>query len=258
MGEQGISRRQLLRRGAAVGGLMAWTVPTVQTINMAAARAQVSPPPPEPSEAFFLVLDDEAIDIGDPPNSFTAADVLPAGGAWTGQRGILPFFLNNVGTEIDLWSGQMGDEGWFALKTIPATWDAAGPGSDGLQNYIAAGPGLGSGETLLDKVPDVTPLRADGLCMLVGKTVAALVKDSDVGMNYGPLEGNLQGAYKGKVAFEVMFVTQHPNGGNSLPVVHIKIADAASVFAGTLTLFQNAPTPIDSSLPVDVIPCAAG
>lgn len=41
--------------------------------------------------------------------------------------------------------------------------------SDGLRNFLAAGPGLGGEdaggdrEALLDKVPDVTPLRATGL-----------------------------------------------------------------------------------------------
>src|SRR5690606_8493077 len=102
-----------------------------------------------------------------------------------------------IGSTITLYTGEVGDEGWFALKTIPEAWKTAGPTSNGTENFLAAGPGLGSGndkEALLDNVPDITPLRAAGLKMLVGKTIIAVVYDSDISMNYGPLRGNLKGA----------------------------------------------------------------
>ena len=41
-------------------------------------------------------------------------------------------------------------------KTVPTTWNSAGPTYDGLRNYVLAGNGLGSGsnpEKWLDKVP---------------------------------------------------------------------------------------------------------
>ena len=75
---------------------------------------------------------------------------------------------------------------------------------------MSAGNGLGSGsnpEKWLDKEPNVTPLRATGLKLLIGKSVCAVVYKSDVSMNYGPLNGSLKGDNLGTVAFKVISVT---------------------------------------------------
>ncbi len=53
--------------------------------------------------------------------------------------------------------------------------------------------GENENDGFLDEVNDVTPLRATGLAMLTGQTVIAVVFDSDISINYDPLEGNLQG-----------------------------------------------------------------
>lgn len=37
--DQGVTRRELLRKGAVLGGALAWSIPTVQTIRMAPAFA---------------------------------------------------------------------------------------------------------------------------------------------------------------------------------------------------------------------------
>jgi hypothetical protein len=120
-----------------------------------------------------------------------------------------------------------------------------------------AGPGLGSGrnrEKFLDKIPDVTPLRATGLKMLEGSCICAVVYDSDISINYDPLNGSLKGANLGIVAFEVLDVTQLTGqSSGSLPKVDIRILDADQVCAGPLQLF-DAPAPISSSIPYDVIP----
>jgi hypothetical protein len=172
-----------------------------------------------------------------------------------------------VGQVITLYTGQVGDEGWFAPETIPASWGPAG----GLPGFIGnpaasptstpphgVGPGLGAGsdpEALLDKVPDVNPLRATGLSLLVGQRVCAVVYDSDISINYGPLNGSLKGANLGTVAFLVLSVTQHVGGSSSsLPDVSIQILDAAQVCAGPVTLFTAAPEPTSSSEPFDVVP----
>ncbi|MGH2794723.1 MAG: hypothetical protein ACRDKG_10515 [Actinomycetota bacterium] len=248
---RGISRRQLLRRGATVGTALVWAAPVVQTINMRAARAQVgSPPPPTDIESVFLILDEEAIDNGSPPNFFGASDVNDAL-ASPSQRSFLAFFNDpgNFDTEIDLYSGEVGGEGWFALETIPASW-----GANGLEDFIAGT----LSQSVLAGVPDVTPLRAEGLLGLVGLTVAVLVHDSDISMNYGPINGSLQGDYLGLAAFEVLSVAQFVGGSSStLPVVHIKIVNPATVFAGTILLY-NAPTITDSSTPFDVVPGGPG
>lgn len=155
----------------------------------------------------------------------------------------------------------MGDEGWFALKTIPDSWITDGPTDDGLRNFLLAGPGLGTPDTngdreaLLDKIPDVTPLRATGLKMLEGRQVCAVVYDNDISMNYSPLNGSLKGATLGTVAFEVLAVRQLSGfSSSSLPEVEIRILDAELVCGEPLTLFTEAPEPISSSEPFDVAP----
>ena len=81
----------------------------------------------------------------------------------------------------------MGDEGWYALPTVPDSWVPLGPTDNGLKNFLMAGPGLSTGddpEALLDKIPGVTPLRATGLKLLEGREVCAVVYKGDIGINY--------------------------------------------------------------------------
>jgi len=203
---------------------------------------------------FFLVIDEDSIDSGNPPNFFSDVDVNDDI-ADIGVRAQLPFFAANVGETITLHTGEVGDEGWFALKTIPTEWDGAGD-DDGLLNYLNAVPGLGSGdnpEDLLDKIPDVTPLRATGLSLLVDEIVCAVVYDSDVSINYDPLDGSLKGDNLGIVAFKVISVSQlFGFSSSSLPEVEIEILDAEDVCDEELELFTDAPVPISSSEPFDV------
>jgi hypothetical protein len=206
--------------------------------------------------AAFLVLDEEAIEKGEPPNRFRAAD-LNEGRAGVAQRAELPYFAANAGRHITLYTGQLGDEGWFAPKTIPATWSSAGPTADGIRNLLAAGPGLGGGsdpERLLDKVPDVTPLRATGLKLLVGRRVCALVLDGDVGVNYGPLNASLKGKALGTAAFELIGVRRRTGASTLLPAVDLRIVEAGGACQGPLELLSNAPAPRSASTPADVAP----
>lgn len=209
--------------------------------------------------SVFLVIDEESIDNGNPPNNFSSTAVND-NIAGIGQRATLAYFKNNVGKTITLYSGEVGDEGWHALKTIPTSWINAGPTSNGARNYLQAGPGLGSGESpevRLDKIPNVTPLRARGLKMLIGQTILAVVYDGDVSINYGPLQGNLQGANLGLVALEVLNVTKRTDGSSgSLPKISVRIKDVEAAKAATLKLFSNAPVPKSSSEPFDINPPA--
>lgn len=210
------------------------------------------------SEAILMVIDEESIDNGKQPNNFSETDVNDQI-ARVGQRATLRYFQNNVGRTIDLFSGEVGDEGWHAIKTIPQSWITAGPTNFGSRNFLQAGPGLGGGtnnpEILLDKVPNVTPLRAAGLKMLVGKTVLAVVQDADASTNYNPLNSNLQGANLGLVALKVMDVRKRTDGStSSLPRVTVKIMSVEAAKAATLKLFSNAPIPQSSSVPFDVTP----
>ena len=213
------------------------------------------------SSPVFLIIDEESIDNGNEPNNFSANDVNDQL-ATVGLRQQLRYFQNNIGKTIDLYTGQVGDEGWHALKTIPSSWIGTGPTPNGARNFLQAGPKLGGGqddkEVLLDKIPDVTPLRATGLTMLIGKTVLAVVYDGDVSINYSPLTGNLQGANLGIVAFDVLAVTERTDGStSSLPKVTVRIRNAAQTANGTLQLFSNAPVPQSSSEPFDIAPPAS-
>jgi hypothetical protein len=210
--------------------------------------------------AVVLVIDEDSIDNGNPPNSFSDFDVNDQL-AEVGVRTTLQYFRDNVGEIIDLFTGDVGDEGWYALKTIPSSWQNAGPTDNGVRNYLAPGPGLGASEpdddreVLLDKIPDVTPLRAKGQSMLIGYTVLAIVYDGDVGINYSPLDGNLMGANLGLVAFEVLDVRERRDASTgSLPRVTIRILDVDDVRVEDLVLFSNAPVPRSSSEPYDVAP----
>ena len=95
-----------------------------------------------------------------------------------------------------------------------------------------------------------------GLKLLEGQVVCAVVYDSDISINYGPLDGSLKGANLGIVAFRVISVTTLTGfSSSSLPKVEIEILDAEEVCdCATLTLFTDAPEPTSSSEPFDVVP----
>lgn len=214
----------------------------------------------------FLVIDADSISDGILPNRFSSVDVNKDVKG-IGVRAQLRVFKANIGRTMALYTGQVGDEGWFALKSIPSTWAAVG----GLPAFVGnaaavpgtppphgVGPGLGAPsdgdrERYLDNVPNVTPLRADGLKALIGRDVCAVVYDSDISINYGPLRGSLKGSNLGTVAFRVTAVVPLSSGLNStLPAVAITVLDAAEVCERTLSLFLEAPVPSSSSSPFDV------
>ncbi len=66
----------------------------------------------------FLLIDEESISKDGEPNSFSEVDVNEDI-AQIGLRTQLPFFAANVGETITLHTGEVGDEGWFALKAVP-------------------------------------------------------------------------------------------------------------------------------------------
>ncbi|MCP4424410.1 MAG: tandem-95 repeat protein, partial [Chloroflexi bacterium] len=200
---------------------------------------------------LFLLIDEDSFDTDAPAIEELAAALgmdpsvmINDDIADVGVRDPLQIPIDSIlgagypgGTNAPLETGEVGDEGWFRLTQIPSSWDAAGPTDDGLRNLVLAGPGLGSGndpEALLDKIPGVTPLQTTGLQSLPGQRVCALVYDSDISMNYDPLEGSLKGANLGLIAFDILAVGQ-PNG-DELPDVTIRILDTDDICAGLLTI----------------------
>lgn len=209
----------------------------------------------------LLAIDEESIDNGNAPNNFSETQVNDQI-ARLDQRQTLRYFKENTGKSITLYSGEVGDEGWHALKTIPNSWINAGPTNNGARNWLAAGPGLGGGnddrEVLLDKIPNVTPLRATGLKMLIGQTILAVVYDGDVSTNYSPLNASLKGETLGLVALQVLEVTRRTDGSSgSLPKLKVKIMDVEAAKKASLKLFSNAPVPRSSSEPYDINPPAS-
>ena len=185
------------------------------------------------TEIVFLLLNEESIDNGNEPNNFSETDVNDQI-AGIGQRQTLKYFQDNLGKTIDLHSGQVGDEGWVAPTFIPTSWKNTGPTANGLQNYLTPGPGLGGlgddPEVLLGEIPNVIPLRATGLKMLIGQTIYAVVYDNDISINYDSIEANLQGENLGIVAFDVLAVNRRTDGSSSdLPRVTILIRNASEI-----------------------------
>lgn len=59
--QPGISRREALKRGAALGGSLIWAVPTIQAIGMSPAFAQEASPRCEVYYAAKIEVDDEVV-----------------------------------------------------------------------------------------------------------------------------------------------------------------------------------------------------
>ena len=199
------------------------------------------------SPAVLLVLDKDALDYGPAPHLLPEGAVDPDA-AGIGVREELPYFQNHVGSQVILPSGQNGNGGWFALRSVPAAWATSNGAGDGLQNFALAGPGLGSPddngdrESLLGNVSDVAALRADGLGLLVGSTVCAVVYGGDVTVTPGtPSTASLQGATLGRIAFTI--VSLAPTDDPDHPNVQVQIAEGHETCAGALAAFAAAPIP---------------
>ena len=105
-------------------------------------------PPDGPEAAGFIIIDEDSIDnnmhywpFGVTPDQnngmeFSEMDVNEDKPA-KDQRDVLRYFRDNAGVMIQLQTGEVGDEGWFAPQTIPDSWAEAGPTSDGLCNFLA-------------------------------------------------------------------------------------------------------------------------
>ena len=81
---QGITRRDLLRRGAVLGGAVVWATPVVQTLGMGRAFAQSASPPPGPAISYIAMV----ISCGtDGHTHFIKYEI---GGTWEADPGMTP------------------------------------------------------------------------------------------------------------------------------------------------------------------------
>jgi len=234
------------------------TNPNTSSSPIQSARVSCAPSgrPDCIEQTLLVVLDRDALSPGH--NRFSDAD-LSCSRKGVGNRATIDWFSRNIGQEVTLSAGEVGNEGWFAFSSVRFAWKSAGPDhEDGLRNYVDAGAGLGapdkSGkkETLLDRVPGLVPLRATGLARLEGRSVCALVLDGDVHMSYEPPSGDLRGPYLGKAAFMVLSVSDLARrSGGDLPQVRVRVLDAEAVCADPLSKFDEAPIPVSAKEPRD-------
>lgn len=85
--EQGISRRDLLKRGAALGGAVVWATPVVQTLGMGRAYAQTASPTGQ--DISYIGINVENCDINGAPFFVKWED----GQGWEDSPGAAPTCL---------------------------------------------------------------------------------------------------------------------------------------------------------------------
>ena len=198
----------------AATGVMAASMPT------SAQTAQSS---------VFLVIDRYAIDYGLEPYQVPPEvknDLIAA----VGVRDPLPFFSANVGRQFTLRTGTEGNDSWFALNSVPSTWESQAGLNDGLQNFVLAGPGLGSPdrngerETLLFSIAGMTPVRASNADFLLGRSVCAVIYDDDLSPPAEGFDMSLRGANLGLMAFRVQGVvdTASPWPGMTVELLDVR------------------------------------
>ena len=191
--------------------------------------------------AIVLVLDSNAISAS-AAGPFTPIQInVPL--ADVGVRDSLPFFSEHEGQRIMLRGGFVGHEGWYAIRSVPTGW-ATEENTDGLQNFVSAGPGLGSPDaagnrsSLLESVRGVAPLQTAGLEMLTGRSVCAVVYANEIPRATDGV--SLSGSTLGTVAFSVLSVNR---GDDQVPTfVDINILDARQVCGGALVPMFDAPS----------------
>lgn len=217
-----------------VGGLV---------LGVAVCALATLSPAAQDQPAVLLVLDRSAIDYGPPPHlipSDAANDQI----ASVGLRDPIPYFTARVGASVVLPSGGDGNDGWFALRSPPASWSDGSGSDDGLENFWLAGPGLGSPDddgdrtALLMSVEDVVPVRGPALGALVGRRVCAVAYSGQIAAVSGPPSmAGLSGATLGVVAFQVVSVD---GSGTDWPDVTVQVLDLRDACAGVLTAFAEA------------------
>jgi hypothetical protein len=141
----------------------------METVEQAADDHSVTP--------ADLINDDSPTEVGNPPLKWS------------------DLFAGDI---VKLPTGQVDDEGFFSLPTNPVGKNGSFTVADFIAGTVP--------QADLDEVQDVMPLRNQDLVDLVGRCFVAVVYDSDISINYEPLEANLQGGRLGLFYFTVLAV----------------------------------------------------
>jgi hypothetical protein len=90
------------------------------------------------------------------------------------------------------------------------------------QEFVSA-TGAAANENNLDKIEGVVPLTRAEINALEGKTICAVVYDSDISVDVAERFGNLKGATLGRTAFVVRDVNPNPAGRSYLPLITVDL-----------------------------------
>ena len=184
----------------------------------------------------LLLLDANAVAAEQAPNLFSPEDVN-ASIAGVGVREPVRFFAQNADETVVLPGGLAGHEGWFAIGQPPSAWLSDPNAGDAAQNFLSAGPGLGSPDaegnrtSLLASVAGVTPLTVTSLQALAGRDVCAIVFANE--LPWSPGGTSLDGPTSGVVAFSVLNALPASDGSVE---VSIRILSVAKSCGGALSL----------------------
>ena len=220
--------------GAAV---VACGIGAARRISRGPGRAQTPP--------VLLVLDETAIDHGPPPH-LIPADAVNDQISNVGLREPIPYFSARVGTSVTLPGGQDGNDGWFALRTVPASW-ASEPGKRRWPRRTSCSPARASDHRTTPAAarPFSAACRTSSRCTRrasassSGRSVCAVVYDGDITASTDPEVGtSLAGANLGAAAFEVTSVGV---SADEWPAVTVQILDVHETCGGAIGAFSEAP-----------------
>ena len=123
---------------------------------------------------------------------------------------------------LTLPTGQVEDEGLFRFTRPGQQTSLQNDATFTVAEFFSATEAA-SDESNLDKIAGVVPLGEADINGLVGKTVCAVVYDSDISVDVKDGYGNLQGATLGVTAFTVTAVGDDASEDDSLPMIVVDL-----------------------------------
>ena len=142
--ESGLSRRQLIARGAIAGGLV-WAAPVIRTT---AAYATTANGTERPCQDFFMVVIGPSGQVRPAPGNVHATEVPPAIRQWFDDNPAVPVAFPDVRPQLT----QAGDQVWAVL--LP---EVTGPNAAGRQCRMVIGWARGRGHHFAEGFVDPNP-----------------------------------------------------------------------------------------------------
>ncbi len=229
------------RRWAFVCALGALAVTSCSRSDEATTAAARRPLVVVPAD-LLLVIDEDSIDNGTSViQQISAAPILCGNGSssvcvnddianpsvrtllFTRGRDVTPL------AGLTLPTGQTGDAGLFKF-TRPDPQRSQQNGATFTKKEFITATGAASNENNLDKVEGVKPLDAADIATLAGKTICAVVYDSDISVDVPAGFASLKGSTLGLTGFRVTSVGADPSG-SALPPITVELLPSADVVA---------------------------